>query len=356
MKISRKVASTLKPLPPVEQMLFGKHFSDHWFSAHFHVDKGWFDLKVEPYGPISLEPTAGVFHYGQALFEGMKAFRQPDGTVKLFRPDFNWERMRDGADRLCLPSVPRDVFMASLRELIALDERWVPADKGCSLYIRPTLIGIEPLLKAVPSKEALYFVVLSPAGPYFQGRKTPLRIYVEDKAVRAAPGGMGAVKAAGNYASSFQSAIRANKAGFDQVLWLDVEHEGIEEVGTMNVFFVFKGEIVTPALNGSILPGNTRDSILQLLRRKGLPVSERRLTMTEVLKAHSEGKLLEAFGAGTAAVINSIGELNYRGTPYFINQGEIGGLTKQLFDTLTGIQYGTSDDVFGWMKPLNALT
>jgi branched-chain amino acid aminotransferase len=355
LQITRKVASTLKPLPPVDQLLFGRHFSDHWFSSKFHADKGWYDLRVEPYGPIALEPTAGVFHYGQALFEGMKAFRQPDGGVKLFRPDFNCSRLNDGARRLCLPEVPREVFMASLRELISLDERWVPAEKGCSLYIRPTLIATEALLKAVPSKEALFFVVLSPSGPYFQGRKTPLRIFVEEKALRAAPGGIGGVKAGGNYASSFQSAIKANKAGFDQVLWLDAEHEGVEEVGTMNVFFVLKGEIVTPALNGSILPGNTRDSVLQILRHKGLPVSERRITMSELLKAHSEGRLLEAFGTGTAAVINSIGELNFRGTPLYINGGELGGLTKQLYDTITGIQYGTADDTFGWMKAIPSL-
>lgn len=350
--ITKRVASTLKPLPPTDQLFFGKHFSDHWFSAKWNADIGWNDLRVEPYGKLELEPTAGVFHYGQALFEGMKAFRQPDGSVKLFRPDFNCKRLQDGAARLCLPSPPREVFMASLRELLSVDERWVPAAPGCSLYIRPTLIATEPLLKAVPSKEAIYFVVLSPAGPYFQGRKTPLRIYVEDKALRAAPGGLGATKAGANYAASFQSAIKANKDGFDQVLWLDSVHDGVEEVGTMNVFFVLKGEIVTPALNGSILNGGTRDSVLQLLRHKGLPVSERRITMSELLKAHSEGKLLEAFGTGTAAVINSIGELNFRGTPYHINQGEMGGLTKQLYDTITGIQYGTADDTFGWMKSI----
>lgn len=342
-------------MPPVDQLFFGKHFTDHWFSAKWHLDDGWSDLKVEPYGGITLEPTAGVFHYGQAMFEGMKAFRQPDGQVKLFRPEFNCLRMQTGAERLCLPAVPREIFMGALRELLQVDERWVPAERGCSLYIRPTLIATEPLLKAVPSKEALFFVVLSPAGPYFQGRKTPLRIYVEDRSLRAAPGGLGATKAAANYVASFQSAIKANKAGFDQVLWLDSAHDGIEEVGTMNVFFVLKGEIVTPALNGSILNGGTRDSVLQVLRHKGLPVSERRITMTEVLKAHAEGRLLEAFGTGTAAVINSIGELNFRGTPYHINGGELGGLTKQLFDTITGIQYGESDDVLGWMKSIPSL-
>lgn len=355
LQITRKVASQLKPLPPVDQLLFGRHFSDHWFSSKFSGERGWHDLRVEPYGPIQLEPTAGVFHYGQSLFEGMKAFRQPDGSVKLFRPEFNASRLNDGAARLCLPSVPREIFMAALRELVSLDERWVPAEKGCSLYIRPTLIATEPLLKAIPSREALFFVVLSPSGPYFQGRKTPLRIFVEEQAVRAAPGGIGGVKAGGNYAASFQSAIRANKDGFDQVLWLDSAHEGVEEVGTMNVFFVLKGEIVTPALNGSILPGGTRDSVLQILRRKGLPVSERRITMEELVEAHSQGRLLEAFGAGTAAVINSIGELNYRGTPLHINGGELGGLTRQLYDTITGIQYGTVDDTFGWMKSVSDL-
>lgn len=353
--VTRKLATRLKPLPPTDQLLFGRHFTDHWFSSRWSLEKGWTDLTLEPYGTIELEPTAGVFHYGQALFEGMKAFRQPGGEVNLFRPEFNCTRMQEGAGRLCLPPPPREIFMTALRELLTVDERWVPAEKGCSLYIRPTLIATEPLLKAVPSKEALFFVVLSPSGPYFQGRKTPLRIYVEDQALRAAPGGLGATKAGANYAASFQSAINANKAGFDQVLWLDAAHDGVEEVGTMNVFFVLKGEIVTPALNGSILNGGTRDSVLHILRQKGLNVSERRITITEILKANAEGRLLEAFGTGTAAVINSIGELNYKGTPHFINQGEIGGLTKQLYDTITGIQYGTVPDPYGWMKPISGL-
>jgi branched-chain amino acid aminotransferase len=350
--ISRRIAKTLKPLPPVDQLLFGKHFSDHCFYSKYTEADGWHESRIEPYGPIQLEPTAGVFHYGQALFEGMKAFRHPNGEVKLFRPDFNCTRMQDGAKRICLPPPTRDLFMDAIRELITLDERWVPAEKGASLYIRPTLIGTQPLLKAVPSQEALFFVILSPAGPYFGGRKTPVRIYVETDNVRAAPGGLGATKAGANYVASFQSAIRANQKGFDQVLWLDVNHEGIEEVGTMNVFFVMKGEIVTPALNGSILSGGTRDSVLHILREKGLPVKERRITMTEILSAQREGRLLEAFGTGTAAVISPIGELNYKGEPYHINAGEIGGLTQQLYDTITGIQYGTTEDPYGWMVPL----
>lgn len=355
LKITKRLATSLKPLPPSDKLQFGKYFSDHWFFAKYAESRGWYEANLEPYGVIPLEPTAGVFHYGQALFEGMKAFRQSDGSVKLFRPDFNADRLREGARRLCLPEPPKDLFLAALRELVSVDERWVPSEKGCSLYIRPTLIATEPLLKAVPSKEALFFVVLSPAGAYFSAKSTGVRIYVEDESLRAAPGGLGATKAGANYAASFQSAIRANKAGFDQVLWLDARHEGVEEVGTMNVFFVMKGEIVTPALNGSILPGCTRDTVLQLLRKKGLPVSERRITIDEVIAAQKAGRLLEVFGTGTAAVISPIAELNYKGEPYHIAGGEVGGLTKQLHQTITDIQYGLAPDPFGWMKSVQSL-
>ncbi len=353
--ISIRRASTLKPLPPTDQLQFGKHFSDHCFYSKFSVSDGWHDLKIEPYGPMLIEPTAAVFHYGQAMFEGMKAFRHPNGKVYLFTPEFNMKRMQDGARRLCLPEPSREVFMTGLRELVTLDERWVPAEKGCSLYIRPTLIGTEPYLKAVPSKSAMFFVVLTPVGPYFGGRTTPLKIYVEETAVRAAPGGLGATKAGANYVASFQSAIKANGLGFDQVLWLDSQHEGIEEVGTMNVFFVLKGEIVTPELNGSILPGGTRSAVIEALKSMKLPVVERRITIEELIRAQQEGRLIEAFGTGTAAVISPIGELNYLNEAHHVNRGETGHLTKKLYDLITGIQYGTQPDTFGWMRPLSDL-
>lgn len=354
-RIPIRRASSLKDLPPVDQLHFGKHFSDHCFYSKYSAAEGWHDSRIEPYGPIPIEPTAAVFHYGQAMFEGMKAFRHPDGQVYLFTPDFNWKRMADGAERLCLPPVSRDVFMSGLKELLTLDERWVPQERGSSLYIRPTLIATEPYLKAIPSKSALFFIVLSPVGPYFQGRTTPLRIFVENSAVRAAPGGLGATKAGANYAASFQSAIRANAEGFDQVLWLDSRHEGVEEVGTMNVFFVLKGEIVTPELNGSILPGGTREAIITMLKSMKLPIVERRITIDELVAAQKQGQLLEAFGAGTAAVISPIGELNYKGQPYHINKGEVGHLTQKLFDNITGIQYGSQPDTFGWMTRLDHL-
>lgn len=354
-RISIRRAAELKPLPPTDQLLFGKHFTDHCFYSKYAPAEGWHDLKVEPYGSFSIEPTAAVFHYGQAMFEGMKAFRHPDGRVYLFTPDFNLKRMQDGAKRLCLPVPSREVFMGGLRELIQLDERWVPKEKDCSLYIRPTLIGTDPYLKAVPSKSALFFVVLTPVGPYFGAKKSGLRIYVEDKAVRAAPGGLGATKAGANYAASFQSAMQANAEGFDQVLWLDANHSGIEEVGTMNVFFVLKGEIVTPELNGSILPGGTRAAVIELLKSMKLPLVERRITIEELVQSQREGKLLEAFGTGTAAVISPIGELNYKGEPFHINKGEPGHLTQKLYDQITGIQYGRQADPFGWMRPLSHL-
>lgn len=354
-RIPIRRAPVLKPLPPTDQLHFGKHFSDHCFYAKYSPDQGWYDSHIEPYGPILIEPTAAVFHYGQAMFEGMKAFRHPNGKVFLFQPEFNMKRMQEGAVRLCIPAPTRDVFMTGLRELLTLDERWVPAEKGCSLYVRPTLIGVDPYLKAVPSKSALFFVVLTPVGPYFGGRSKPLRIYVEDSAVRAVPGGLGATKAGANYVASFQSALKANAEGFDQVLWLDAHHEGVEEVGTMNVFFVLKGEIVTPALNGSILSGGTRAAVIEVLKSMNLPIIERKITIDELIQAQQQGRLIEAFGTGTAAVISPIGELNYKGSPYYVNQGEVGHLTQKIFDRITGIQYGTEPDSFGWMRPVSDL-
>jgi branched-chain amino acid aminotransferase len=286
----------------------------------------------------------------------MKAFRQPDGTVSLFRPDFNYARMLEGAARLCLELPPRELFMEGLKELITLESRWVPKEEGCSLYIRPTLIGTEAFLGVRPARDVLFYILLSPVGPYYSRGQAPTRIWVEDKAVRAAPGGLGATKAGANYAASLYSAFHAKKKGYDQVLWLDVAHDGVEEVGTMNVFWVMKDEIVTPALNGSILPGGMRDSVLQLLRAEGLPVRERKITMKEIIDSQRSGNLQEAFGTGTAAVISPIGELCYKNETYIIHGNQTGPLSRRLFDTISGIQRGTAPDKFGWLKPLAALS
>ncbi len=354
-KVVHRYASSLKPLPDGDNLQFGKIFTDHCFFSDYNVEKGWHNWRIEPFGTVALSPSASVFHYGQDLFEGLKAYKQPNGQIALFRPEFNCRRMQAGAERLCLPAPTRELFMTSLKELISVDARWVPTAQGSSLYIRPTLIGTEPHIKAQPSKEAMYFVILSPVGAYFSGQSQPVRIWVEENAVRAVPGGLGATKAGANYAASFQSAVRANKNGCDQVLWLDAEHEGIEEVGTMNVFWVLKGEIVTPALNGSILPGSTREAVIELLKSRRMPIVERRITISELLKHHSEGRLLEAFGTGTAAVISPIGELHFRGRDYTIQGGDVGGVTRMLYETITNVQYGKAEDTLNWMVPLESL-
>lgn len=353
--IEQNISKNLKIIPEAKDLHFGKHFSDHWFYSKYAEGKGWFESKIIPYGPMSLDPGASVLHYGQALFEGMKAFAQPDGSISLFRPEFNYHRLKKGADRLCLIAPPQELFMQGLKQLVQLESRWVPRSEACALYIRPTLIGTEGFLGVRPSKEILFFILLSPVGAYYSSKAACLKIWVEDQALRAAPGGLGDIKASANYAASLQAAQHAKAKGYDQVLWLDVKHEGIEEVGTMNVFWVFKNEIVTPELNGSILAGNTRDSVLELLRSENLVVNERRITIGELLKQHQEGNLLEAFGTGTAAVISPIGELSYKGKSFVIGKNEPGPLSQRLYKTIQGIQAGILPDKLGWMVPLKDL-
>lgn len=355
LQIKQELSSVQKPIPEAKDLRFGQNFSDHWFYSKFAEGRNWYESKVVPYGPISLDPAASVFHYGQALFEGMKAFRQPDGSIALFRPEFNFERMCQGAARLCLEAPPLELFMQGLKTLLHADQRWVPSEEGCSLYIRPTLIGTEGFLGVRPSREVMFYILLSPVAAYYSNTADAVRIWVEDNALRAAPGGLGATKAGANYAASLQAGLEAKKRGYAQVLWLDVQHEGIEEVGTMNVFFVLKNEIVTPALNGSILAGNIRDTALKLLRHQGRQVSERKITIQEVADLHARGELLEAFGTGTAAVISPIGELNFNGIPMIIHGGEIGPVAKELRQTITGLHRGRIKDTFGWMKPLESL-
>jgi branched-chain amino acid aminotransferase len=348
----KELSTRIKTLPLADDLGFGKHFSDHWFYSKFSTEKGWFESKIVPYGPMTIDPSASVLHYGQALFEGMKAFRQKDNSISVFRPHFNWERMAEGAARLCLEAPPEKLFMQGLKELLLTDTRWVPKEDNCALYIRPTLIGTEVFLCFRPSREIMFFILLSPVGSYYgkgAGSNKPVRIWVEDRAIRDAPGGLGATKAGANYAASLKSALEAKQKGFDQVLWLDSQFEGIEEVGTMNVFFVFKNEIVTPRLNGSILAGGVRDSVIQLLKHQGRKVNEKRITMSELLERHAAGDLLEAFGTGTAAVITAIGELQYKSQSLQIHQGQIGPVSQELFKTISGIQRGLAPDPFGWM-------
>lgn len=348
--ISITKSSTFKDKPDAAALGFGKFFTDHMFTAKYSVDLGWHQAQITPYAKFEIDPGASVLHYGQALFEGMKAFRQENGNIVLFRPEFNWQRMVDGANRLCMEAPPKELFLEGIRQLVQIDESWIPKPPG-SLYIRPTLIGTEAFLGVRPSNELLFFAILSPVSSYYAEGSAPVSIWVEKNYLRAAPGGLGATKAAANYAVSLKAAFEAKNKGYSQVLWLDHLREYIEEVGTMNVFFVFENEIVTPSLDGTILGGGTRDSVIQLLKSWNLPIIERKLKLSEVLEASKNGNLKEAFGTGTAAVISPIGELASDDWKINLtNGGQQGELSKKIYDELTGVQYGRREDKLGWLR------
>lgn len=345
-------STVAKPKPPVDQLGFGKFFSDHMLIAKYESERGWYSTEITPYQSLQLDPGASVLHYGQSLFEGMKAFRQTNGDCVLFRPEFNWKRLCDGAERLCMQAPPQDIMNHGIRQLVQLEKSWIPKEKGASLYIRPTLIGTESFLGVRPSQEYIFFVICSPVGSYYAEGAEPVRIWVEDRYIRSAPGGLGATKAGANYAASLKAALLAKKKGYAQVLWQDVSRKYIEEVGTMNVFFVIGDEVITPELNGSILPGGVRDCAITLLKNKGYKVSERKISMQEILDAEKSGTLKEAFGTGTAAVISPVGELASSSFEIKINQGKKGAIASWLFDEITGIQYGDKPDRFGWTEKI----
>lgn len=351
-QIQKNIRPSGRQLPKSSDLGFGQYFTDHVFCARFSENKGWHSFEILPYQNFHLDPAASVFHYGQALFEGLKAFKQDDGTLALFRPEFNAKRMQDGAERLCLPTIPTEVFMSGIKSLIEVDKSWVPSDANSSLYIRPTLIGTEAFLGVRPSKEALFFVILSPVGAYYGDQKNSVKIWVETDYLRAAPGGLGAVKAGANYAASLKAALNARSKGYAQVMWLGTDKQGIEEVGTMNVFFVFKNEICTPELNGSILAGGTREATIEILKKWNLPICERHITISEVIQKHQSGELLEIFGTGTAAVISPVGVLHYKNKDYSIHNESPGPLSQKLLKEITDIQYGRTHDHMGWMQKL----
>lgn len=347
-----KITKTTHPKQKPEdetKLGFGKKFSDHMFVMNYTEGKGWFDPRIVPYGCFEMDPATVVFHYAQELFEGMKAYRTADGHVQLFRPDCNAHRFMDGCDRMGIPPIPAEDFEQAVKALVKVDEDWVPHSDGTSLYIRPFVFATDVGLGVHSSKNYTFCIIAAPSGAYYAEGLNPVKIYVEDDYIRAAPGLTGAVKCGGNYAASIKSQVKAHDAGFDQVLWLDgVHREYIEEVGTMNVFFKIDGEIITPALEGSILPGITRKSSIELLKNHGYRVSERRLSVREVEEAAHAGKLEEIFGTGTAAVISPVGALKIGDEEICINNGEIGPVSKWLFDTLTGIQWGRLPDTNGW--------
>ncbi len=342
-------SSHKKAKPESEKIPFGRTFTDHMFVMDYEEHKGWHEPRIVPYEPLTLDPAAMIFHYGQTVFEGLKAYRTDDDRVLLFRPEKNFERLNLSSDRLSIPPVDEQEVLGYLKELVQLEKDWVPSFEGTSLYIRPFIIATEPSLAVAPSKSYKLMIILSPVGPYFSGGIKPVTINVEDKFTRAVKGGTGMAKTAGNYSSGYQAQAKAVEEGNNDVLWLDgVEKRYIEEVGSMNIFFKIDGEIVTPSLSGSILQGITRTSILELLRKWEVPVNERRISIDELYQAYEDGKLEEAFGTGTAAVISPVGELNWLGKKMVINDHEIGALSQELYDTITGIQRGRKDDRYGW--------
>ncbi|SFF64131.1 branched chain amino acid aminotransferase apoenzyme [Halobacillus alkaliphilus] len=338
-----------KQKPDSGQIPFGRTFTDHMFVMDYEESKGWHEPRIVPYEPLTLDPAAMIFHYGQTVFEGLKAYRTDDGRVLLFRPEKNFERLNLSSERLSIPPIDEEEVMDYLKKLIDLERDWVPEFEGTSLYIRPFIIATEPSLAVAPSKMYKFMIILSPVGPYFSGGIRPVTINVEEEFTRAVKGGTGMAKTAGNYSSGYQAQEKASKEGNADVLWLDgVEKRYIEEVGSMNIFFKIDGEIVTPALSGSILRGITRTSILELLKEWGWTVNERRISIEELYQYYEEGKLEEAFGAGTAAVISPVGEFNWLGKKMVVNNHEIGPVAQKLYDTVTGIQRGRKEDDYGW--------
>ena len=347
-----KIQKTENPKAKPEGPLgFGKIFTDHMFIMNYTEGMGWHDARIVPFGDLSFSPASMVFHYGQEMFEGLKAYRGEDGNTYLFRPDMNAKRTNATNDRLCIPHLPEEDFVQAVKAIVKVDEDWVPRDAGTSLYVRPFIIATDDFLGVAPSKTYLFIIILSPSGAYYASGLEPVGIWIEDDYVRAVRGGMGFAKTGGNYAASLAAQVKAHDAGYSQVLWLDgVERKYIEEVGAMNIFFKIDGEIVTPMLNGSILPGITRDSVLTLCRDWGYKVSERKISVDELLAAQKSGKLEEVFGTGTAAVISPVGKLRYKDDVMTIGDGSIGEVSQRLYDTVTGIQLGKLEDKFGWRQ------
>ena len=341
-----------KPAPGAK-LGFGKIFTDHMFTMRYTEGQGWHDAKIEPYGPVEFDLATTVFHYAQGILEGLKAFKNEKGEIRVFRPDENFKRMNRSAERMCIPQIDETFVLNGLFELLKIEKDWIPTEPGTALYIRPSIIATNVMLGVHASKEYLFFIILSPVGSYYAHGLEPTRLLVEDYYTRATIGGTGESKCIANYAVSLKAGEEAEKKGFDQVLWLDAkEKKYVEEVGSMNMFFVIGGEVVTPALVGSILPGITRKSCIELLAANGYKVSERRVSIDEVIEAQKNGTLDEAFGTGTAAVISPVGMMEYKGEDYVVNGGKMGPITKWLYDTITGIQSGRLPDPHGWVVRL----
>ncbi len=354
MNISITKTTAPKQKPQDESKLgFGKIFTDHMFLMNYSGEKGWHDARIVPYGDLTLSPASMVFHYGQEMFEGLKAYRGVDGTTRLFRPEMNARRTNKTNERLCIPELPEEMFVEAVKAIVKMDEDWIPSAPGTSMYIRPFIIATDSFLGVAPSNTYLFMIILSPSGAYYASGLAPVGIWIEDEYVRAVRGGMGFAKAGGNYAVSLAAQVKAHDAGYSQVLWLDgVERKYIEEVGAMNIFFKINGKVVTPMLNGSILPGITRDSVIQVCKSWGYEVEERKVSVDELKEAYDNGTLEEVFGTGTAAVISPVGKLRWVDEVMEIGNGEIGPLSQRLYDTITGIQNGRIEDTFGFVCTL----
>lgn len=354
MNISITKTQNLKEKPDASSLGFGQIFTDHMFLMDYTPENGWHDARIVPFGNLSIHPASTVLHYGSEIFEGLKAYRRADGKVQLFRPIENIRRMNNSADRLCLPQIPEDIAMQVLTEFVKTEQDWTPSAEGTSLYIRPFMFGNDESLGVHTVHHVTFAIIASPSGSYYKEGINPVKIMIEDQDVRAVRGGTGYAKCGGNYAASNRAGERAEQKGYSQVLWLDgVERKYIEEVGAMNVMFKIAGEIVTPMLSGSILPGITRKSCIEVLRKEGYTVNERLISVDELSQAMENGTLEEAWGCGTAAVVSPIGELCYKDVKYTVNEGKIGAVTQHLYDTLTSIQWGKTEDTFGWTKQID---
>ena len=353
MEIKVTRAAQLKEKPDSSKLVFGKCMTDHMFIIDYDAGQGWHDARIIPYGPLMIDPAAKVLHYAEEIFEGLKAYRTADGSIQLFRVMDNIKRMNDSADRLCMPQIPEDMAFEGIKALVEMEQDWVPHEKDTSLYIRPFMIGLDAALGVHSSHHVQFIVVVCPVGAYYPEGLNPVKIYIEDEDVRAVKGGTGMAKTGGNYAASLRAGNRAEAKGYTQVLWLDgVHRKYIEEVGAMNVMFKVDGKILTPDLNGSVLPGITRRSCIQLLKDWGYEVEERRISAEELFEAAKNGKLEEAWGTGTAAVISPIGELAEGDEKCIINNNQIGEVTQKLYDQLTGIQWGRVEDPHNWITKI----
>lgn len=351
-KITKTTAPKAKPLAEetAGTLGFGKYFSDHMFLMDYEEGIGWHNARIEPYHPLAIDPAATVLHYGQEIFEGMKAYRSKDDEILFFRARMNAERWNRSAERMCMPQMNPDMYCEALNAIVDLERDWTPHAPGTSLVLRPAMIATDAFLGVHPAKKYLFFILCAPSGAYFRNGMAPVSIYVEENFIRAAAGGTGYAKCGGNYAGSLLAAARAEKLGYEQVLWLDAkEHKYVEEVGGMNMMFVIDDTIITAPLDGTILPGITRDSILTLAKDAGFKTEERKLSIDEVVQAAHEGRLNEAFGTGTAAVVAPVGKLCYKGEEIVVNNGQTGPKAAYLYDRLLNIQLGNYEDKFGWV-------